>query len=96
LLGVCFDNNYTGKGAKMLPYAQCTLTGVTGQGPAQAAGIPDSAIITQINGVKIPDQVTAIVRIRAFAPKTTVTIMAGPTLTNQRAYTVTLGEAASS
>ncbi len=96
LLGVCFDTSYTGKGAKMLPYAQCTLTGITGQGPAQKSGIPDSSIITQINGVKIPDQVTAIVRIRAFAPNTTITIMAGPTLTNQKSYTVTLGETASS
>jgi membrane-associated protease RseP (regulator of RpoE activity) len=43
---------------------------------AQKAGIPVGAIITDIDGVKITDQVTAIVRIRANAPGATVKIKA--------------------
>ena len=82
-LGVAFDNNYTGKGAKVLSL-------VAGEA-AEKAGIPVGSIITAIDGVRIPDAETAIVRIRSHAPgesvKITVTLVDGTT----KSFTVLLG-----
>jgi putative serine protease PepD len=58
---------------------------------AQKAGIPVGAIITEIDGVKIPDQVTAIVRIRANAPGATVKIKATLSDGSTKTYSVVLG-----
>jgi putative serine protease PepD len=82
-LGVSFDPNYTGVGAKVLSL-------VAGEA-AQKAGIPVGAIITEIDGVKIPDQVTAIVRIRANAPGATVKIKATLSDGSTKTYSVVLG-----
>ena len=82
-LGVSFDPNYTGVGAKVLSL-------VAGEA-AQKAGIPAGAIITEIDGVKIPDQVTAIVRIRANAPGATVKIKATLPDGSTKSYSVVLG-----
>jgi len=82
-LGVSFDPNYTGVGAKVLSL-------VAGEA-AQKAGIPAGAIITEIDGVKIPDQVTAIVRIRANAPGSTVKIKATLPDGSTKSYSVVLG-----
>jgi S1-C subfamily serine protease len=82
-LGVSFDANYTGVGAKVLSL-------VAGEA-AQKAGIPAGAIITEIDGVKIPDQVTAIVRIRANAPGATVKIKATLPDGSSKTYSVVLG-----
>jgi len=82
-LGVSFDGNYTGKGAKVLSL-------VDGEAAAKA-GIPVGAIITEIDGVKIPDVETAIVRIRANAPGTTVKIKATLPDGSTKTYSVTLG-----
>jgi putative serine protease PepD len=87
LLGVYFDNTYTGKGALVQKL-------VTGEA-ADKAGIPVGGIITNIGGVRIPDQETAIVRIRSYTPgssvQITVTLPAGGT----KVFTVTLGSAPS-
>ena len=87
LLGVNFDNTYTGKGALVQKL-------VTGEA-ADKAGIPVGGIITNIGGVRIPDQETAIVRIRSYTPgssvQITVTLPAGGT----KVFTVTLGSAPS-
>lgn len=82
-LGVQFDSSYTGKGAKVLSL-------VAGEAAAKA-GIPAGAIITEIDGVKIPDVETAIVRIRAKAPGTTVKIKATLTDGSTKSYSVVLG-----
>ena len=67
---------------------------VTGEA-ADKAGIPVGGIITNIGGVRIPDQETAIVRIRSYTPgssvQITVTLPAGGT----KVFTVTLGSAPS-
>jgi putative serine protease PepD len=82
-LGVSFDPNYTGVGAKVLSL-------VSGEA-AQKAGIPVGAIITSIEGVKIPDQVTAIVRIRASVPGATIKIVATLPDGSSKSYSVVLG-----
>jgi len=82
-LGVSFDPNYTGVGAKVLSL-------VSGEA-AQKAGIPVGAIFTQIDGVKIPDQVTAIVRIRASVPGATIKIVATLSDGSSKSYSVVLG-----
>ena len=82
-LGVSFDPNYTGVGAKVLSL-------VSGEA-AQKAGIPVGAIITSIEGVKIPDQVTAIVRIRASVPGATIKIVATLPDGSSKSYSVLLG-----
>lgn len=82
-LGVSFDTNYTGKGAKVLSL-------VAGEA-ASKAGIPVGAIFTQIDGVKIPDLVTAIVRIRASVPGATIKIVATLPDGSTKNYSVVLG-----
>lgn len=82
-LGVTFDTAYTGNGAKILSL-------VAGEA-AQKAGIPAGAIVNEIDGVKIPDQVTAIVRIRASVPGATVKIKATLPDGSTKIFSVVLG-----
>ena len=82
-LGVSFDGNYTGKGAKVLSL-------VAGEA-AEKAGIPVGSIITEIDGVKIPDVPTAIVRIRANIPGATVKLKATLPDGSTKVYSVVLG-----
>ncbi len=82
-LGVTFDTAYTGNGAKILSL-------VAGEA-AQKAGIPAGAIVNEIDGVKIPDQVTAIVRIRASVPGATIKIKATLPDGSIKTYSVVLG-----
>ena len=87
VLGVYFDTSYTGKGAR--------ITQLTAGDGAQAAGIPVGAIITSINGVKIPDNVAAVVRIRSFSPGDTVSVVANVPGQASKTYQVKLGSAVS-
>ena len=87
VLGVYFDQNYTGSGAKVSQL-------VTG-GAADKAGIPIGSIITDIGGSRIPDLVTATVRIRSYAPGSTVTVTVTLPAGGSKAYTVILGSAPS-
>ena len=87
LLGVFFDQTYMGVGAKV---AQL----VTGEA-ADKAGIPVGAIITNIGGIRIPDLETAIVRIRSYAPGSTVAITVTLPSGTSKVFTVTLGSAPS-
>ena len=87
LLGVFFDQTYTDIGAKV---AQL----VKGEA-ADKAGIPVGAIITNIGGVRIPDLNTAIVRIRSYAPGSTVAITVTLPTGGTKVFTVTLGSAPS-
>jgi putative serine protease PepD len=87
ILGVSFDATFTGTGAKI-----AALT--AGKG-AEKAGIPVNSIIKTIDGYKISDAVSAIVRIRAKAPGDKVTVvveLVGGTL---KTFIVTLDSAPS-
>ena len=87
MLGVYFDTSFTGKGAK--------ISSTTSGDPAETAGVPAGSIITQINNKKITDHISAIVRIRSFAPgdkiSLTVTLPSGASQT----YPIILGTAPS-
>ena len=88
VLGVFFDQSFTaGKGAK--------ISSLTPNEGAQKAGIPAGAIITSINGIRITDYVSAIVRIRSFAPGDKVTVIVTMPTGGSKTFTVTLGSAVS-
>lgn len=86
-LGVSFDNTYTGTGARIFA--------ITDGAAAAKAGIPAGSIIRSIDGVKINDQVGAIVRIRAYAPGAIVSITVDLPAGTSRTFSVTLGSAPS-
>ncbi|HEY4898131.1 MAG TPA: trypsin-like peptidase domain-containing protein [Candidatus Nanopelagicaceae bacterium] len=87
LLGVFFDQTYTGVGAKVSQL-------VTGEA-ADKAGIPVGAIITNIGGIRIPDLETAIIRIRSYAPGSTVAVTVTLPSGASKVFTVKLGTAPS-
>ncbi len=87
VLGVYFDQNFTGVGAKVSQL-------VTG-GAAEKAGILVGSIITNIGGSRVPDAETAIVRIRSYAPGSSVSITATLPSGVSKVFTVTLGSAPS-
>jgi putative serine protease PepD len=87
ILGVSFDSTFTGTGAK--------IGALTAGKGAEKAGIPVNSIIKTIDGYKINDAVSAIVRIRAKAPGDKVTVvveLVGGTL---KTFIVTLDSAPS-
>ena len=87
ILGVSFDAIFTGTGAK--------ISALTAGKGAEKAGIPVNSIIKTIDGYKISDAVSAIVRIRAKAPGDKVTVvveLVGGTL---KTFIVTLDSAPS-
>jgi putative serine protease PepD len=84
-LGVNFDTTYTGTGARILRI-------VSGEA-ADKAGIPAGAIIRQVDGKKTNDLITAIVRIRSYAPGDIVKITADLPSGGSKTFTVTLGKA---
>jgi putative serine protease PepD len=88
VLGVYFDPTYTGIGAKIARLS-------AGEG-AEKAGIPVGSIIRVIDGVKIPDAETAIVRIRSKVPGTTTQVTVDLPTGGQKTFAVTLGSAPSS
>lgn len=85
VLGVYFDPNYTAGGAKILRLSP-------NEG-AEKAGIPVGAIIRSIDGMKIPDTDTAIVRIRSYVPGATVTLVVDLPNGGSKTFKVTLGSA---
>jgi putative serine protease PepD len=88
VLGVFFDQAYTGIGAKILRLS-------TGEG-AEKAGVPAGSVIKSIEGFRITDDVSAIVRIRSYAPGTTVTVVVDlPNNGGTKSFKVTLGSAPS-
>jgi putative serine protease PepD len=87
VLGIFFDSTYTGTGAKILRLSP-------NEG-AEKAGIPAGSIITAIDGVKIADQVGAIVKIRSYAPGATVTVTVELPTGGSKSFKVTLGSAPS-
>ena len=87
VLGVYFDTTFTGRGAK--------ISGTTNGDPAGVAGIPAGTIINQIDGVKISDAVSAIVRIRSHAPGDKINLAVTLPTGASKSYTLTLGSATS-
>jgi len=88
LLGVFFDNTYEGIGAKILRLSP-------GES-AELAGIPVGSIVKSIGGQRVTDQVSAIVRIRSFAPGATISVTVElPNSGGVKTFTVKLGKAPS-
>ncbi len=84
-LGINFDPSYTGSGARILRV-------VEGEAAAKV-GIPAGAVIKEIEGRKITDLVSAIVRIRSYAPGDTVKITVDMPSGGSRTFSVVLGKA---
>ncbi len=82
-LGVEFDTLFTGTGAKILR--------LTSGEAAEKAGIPAGSIITSIGGLRIADTTAAVVRIRSYAPGSTVSIIVNLPNGTERTFTLTLG-----
>jgi putative serine protease PepD len=88
VLGVFFDTSYTGVGAKILRLS-------VGEG-ADKAGIPVGSVIKSIEGFKVIDDVSAIVRIRSAVPGSIITVIVDlPNNGGLKTFKVTLGSAAS-
>jgi len=87
VLGVYFDPIYTGGGAK--------ISRLSANEGAEKAGIPVGSIIRSIDGIKIPDTDTAIVRIRSYKPGTVVTVVVDLPTGGSKTFKVTLGSAPS-
>jgi putative serine protease PepD len=87
IFGVSFDSTFTGVGAK--------IGLITSGKGADKAGIPVNSIIKTIDGYKITDAVSAIVRIRAKAPGDQVTVIVELPSGSNKTYTVTLDSAPS-
>ena len=88
VLGVYFDGSYTGPGAK--------ISSLSPGEAAQKAGIPVGAIIRAIDGVRVADVEATIVRIRSFAPGTSVSVLVDMPTGGQRTFKITLGSTPSS
>jgi putative serine protease PepD len=87
IFGVSFDSTFTGTGARI-----ASLT--AGKG-AEKAGIPVNSVIKSIDGFKINNAISAIVRIRAKAPSDQITVVVELPNGTSRTYTVTLDSAPS-
>ncbi|MDE3226959.1 MAG: trypsin-like peptidase domain-containing protein [Acidobacteriota bacterium] len=88
VLGVFFDTAFTGTGAKISRLSP-------GEG-AEKAGIPAGSVIVSINGTKITDRVSAIVKIRSFAPGSNITVTVDlPNGEGAKSFNVLLGSAPS-
>jgi S1-C subfamily serine protease len=87
VLGVYFDTTYKGVGAK--------IAQLVAGNPAALAGIPVGSIITNIAGVRIPDQQSAIVKIRSYAPGSSVAVTVTLPTGGSKVFQLTLGSAPS-
>jgi len=87
VLGVSFDSTYTGVGAKIFS--------LSAGGGAEKAGIPDKSVVRSIDGVKVANSEAAIVRIRSYAPGTTITVVVDLPSGGSKSFSVTLGSAPS-
>ena len=85
ILGVGFDKTYTGVGARILE--------VYAGDPASDAGIPNGAIIRNIEGTKITTLDAAVVKIRSYAPGTTISVTCDIPSGGSKTFKVKLGTA---
>ncbi len=84
LLGVEFDRTYSGNGK---------ILGLVKDGAAEKAGIPVNSTIKSIDGFSIKSDIDAVVRIRASAPNSTVSITVELPSRETKTFSVTLGSA---
>jgi len=82
ILGVSFDPTYTGIGAKVYLLSPGKA--------AEKAGINVGSIVKTIDGFKISDAISAIVRIRSHAPGDQVVMVIESTTGVSKTYTITL------
>ena len=87
IFGVSFDSAFTGVGAR--------IGSITPNRGAEKAGIPANSIIKSIDGFKVNNAVSAIVRIRSKAPGDQITVIVELPNGTSRTYTVTLDSAPS-
>ena len=87
VLGVVFDNSYTGIGAKIIQ--------ISANEGASKAGIPVNSVIRSIDGVNTVNTEAAIVRIRSYAPGTVVNVLVDLPTGGSKTFKVTLGSAPS-
>jgi putative serine protease PepD len=85
LIGISFDNNFNGVGARIV-----ALT--TGKAAARA-GMVEGSIVKRIDGFKINNAISAIVRIRSHAPGDQVVVVADLPSGESRTYTFNLDSA---
>jgi putative serine protease PepD len=87
VLGVFFDPNYTGVGAR--------IAQLSPKEGAENAGIPVGSVLRSIDGFRIVDQITAIVRIRSYAPGATISVVVDLPSGASKTFKVVLGSAPS-
>lgn len=87
VLGVYFDGTYDGVGAR--------IARLDNGGAAASAGIPAGSIVRSIDGFRITDQVACIVRIRSYAPGSSVSITVDLPTGGTKTFKVVLGSAPS-
>lgn len=88
VLGVYFDQAFTGTGAR--------ISRLVSDGAAEKAGIPSGSVIRAIGGRNVKDMLTAVVTIRSYAPGASVKITVElPNNAGSKTFTVTLGSASS-
>ena len=85
IIGVTFDTAYTGVGAKIYL--------ITAGKAAERAGMQVGSIVKTIDGFKISDAISAIVRIRSHAPGDSVTVTAELPSGGTKTYTFNLDSA---
>jgi putative serine protease PepD len=85
LVGIAFDNNFNGTGAR--------VAALTAGKAAERAGMVVGSVVKRINGFKINDSISAIVRIRSNAPGDQVVIVAELPTGESRTYTFNLDSA---
>ena len=83
-LGVSFDPTFTGPGLR--------INNITPDSAAEKAGLTVGTIVKSINGFKVNDAVTAIVRIRSNAPGDRISVVTESGGTN-KTFNITLGSA---
>jgi len=84
-LGISFDPAYTGNGARILT--------LTPGAAAERAGLTVGSIVKSIDGFKVNDAVTAIVRIRSHAPGDQIIMVVESAAGSSKTFNITLGSA---
>jgi putative serine protease PepD len=85
LVGISFDNTFNGQGAR--------IAALTSGKAAERAGMVVGSIVKRINGFKINDAISAIVRIRSNAPLDQIVIVAELPSGESKTYTFNLDSA---
>jgi putative serine protease PepD len=85
LIGISFDNNFNGIGAR--------IAGLTTGKAAARAGMVEGSIVKRIDGFKINNAISAIVRVRSHAPGDQVVVVADLPSGESRTYTFNLDSA---